>query len=152
MRRISPAGDGGSATVETALSCTVLVALLFGLIQICQGLYAYHFISEAARLGTRYAMVRGSSCTDFASNCPATAAEIQSYVKGLGYPGINSSDMIVNVTWPTTGSECTPSSSPCNNPGNQVKVQVQYAVTLLIPKASNVSLNMSSTSEMVISQ
>jgi Flp pilus assembly protein TadG len=144
--------ESGASTVETALACTILVTLVVGIVQISQGLYAYHYIAEAARMGTRYAIVRGSSCSGFGSACPAGATDIQNYVKGLGFPGINTSDMTVTATWPTTGSTCTPSSSPCNNPGNLVKVRVQYQLPLSIPYVTNVNLNMTSTSQMVISQ
>lgn len=152
MIRLRCNSESGASTVETVLACTILMTLVIGIAQIAQGLYAYHYIAEAARMGTRYAIVRGSSCSSFASACPAAASDVQSYVKGLDFPGISVSDMTVTATWPTTGSACTPSSSPCNNPGNLVKVRVQYQLPLSIPYVTNVNLNMNSTSQMVISQ
>lgn len=76
------------------------------------------------------------------------------YVQHLGYPGIDmsSSRLGVTATWPTTGAACTPIASPCNNPGNLVKVVVTYQYPLAIPFVPKANLNMSSTSEMVISQ
>lgn len=158
LRRVGE--DDGISAVETAISCTVLFAMLFGICQISLGLYAYHVTSEAAREATRYAIVRGStSCTNTPNltNCNATPANLQSYVQGLGYPGVKSSSLSVSTSWytaasttPTTWSAC--SSGTCNVPGNLVKVTVSYPMSLRIPFANSLSLNLSSTSQMVISQ
>ena len=145
-------GEEGSAVVETALSLSVLFCLVFGVMEMSLAFYSYNVISEAAREGTRYAVVRGSACSGFASACPATAANVQNYVRGLGFPGMVPAQTTVTTTWPDSGASCTPSSSPCNNPGNNVKVVVQYQIPLSIPFASTLHLNMSSTSEMVISE
>lgn len=144
--------EQGSSLVEMALSLVILLTVLFGLIEMCLALYTYHFISEAAREGTRYAIVRGSSC-QFPSACPAAATDIQNYVESLGFPGINPSAMTVTTTWSPypAGGTCTPSAS-CNNPGNSVQVQVQYKFPLSIPFIPARTLSMSSTSQMVISQ
>jgi Flp pilus assembly protein TadG len=149
-------GEEGASIAEFAVASTILLAIVFGIYEASSALYAYTYISDAAREATRYAIVRGSACTGFTecSGTPvgATSAQISSYVKGLGYPGINSSNLNVNSTWPTTGSACTPISSPCNNPGNLVKVVVAYQYPLSIPFVPLSTINMSSTSEMVISQ
>jgi hypothetical protein len=58
----------------------------------------------------------------------------------------------VTAVWPTTGAACTPSATPCNNPGNLVQVTVAYKFLLSIPAVKASTINMSSTSEMVISQ
>ena len=151
----SASNERGSSLVEFALSSIILLTLVFGVIAMCMALYTYHFISDAAREGTRYAMVRGSSCSTyghFASNCPVTTStQVQTYVRGLSFPGINSNNMTVATTWPTTGSACTPSTAPCNNPGNLVHVTVTYAFPLSIPFASAMTLTMTSSSQMVIS-
>jgi Flp pilus assembly protein TadG len=146
------AAEEGSTLVETPIVLTTFLGLFLGIVMICQALYAYDFTAEAARLGARYAIVRGSACTSFATACPASAADIQTYVRGLGFPGIVTSNINVTTTWPTTGSTCTPSSSPCNNPGNQVQVKVQYTDNLNIPFLRALNLTFSSTSKMVISQ
>ena len=145
--------EDGQSSVETALACTVLLMVVIGVMQTGLALYSYHFTAEAARLGTRYAMVRGSSCAGFTSACPAAAADVQNYIRGLGYVGVQSSNVTATTTWPTTGSSCSPSSSPCNNPGNLVKVVVQYKWTYGIPWVSKkIAWNVSSTSQMVIVQ
>ncbi len=144
--------EEGQSVVETALSSMVILTLFLGVMEVCMALYGYHFISEAAREGTRYAMVRGSSCSGSASACPAQASDVQTYVRGLDYPGISAANITVTTTWPTTGASCTPSSLPCNNPGNLVQVKVQYRFPLSIPFVPSSILTMASTSKMAISQ
>lgn len=151
--RFRTRGERGSAMVEMALSIVILLIMLFGIMEMSLVLYAYHYISEAAREGTRYAIVRGESCTGFASACPASSADIQSYVQNLAYPGINSQQMTVTTAWSAypAGGACVPSAN-CKNPGNQVQVTVNYQYPLAIPFLQATTINMSSTSQMVISQ
>jgi Flp pilus assembly protein TadG len=152
--------DEGSNVIEMMLSSTVLFAMIFGICQMSIALYIYHFTSDAARQGSRYAMVRGNtSCINTPSlkNCNATASQIQTWVRGLNYPGITSSKLTVTTTWcsassttPTTWSSCSGTTS--NAPGNVVKVYVSYPLAFQIPFSKNTSLTLSSTSQMVISQ
>lgn len=144
--------EEGAALVETAISLVLLLTFMFGILEVSLMLYTYHFVSEAAREGTRYALVRGYDCTGFPSACPAAPADIQTYVKGLSYPGIDPSKMTVTVSYAAypTGTNCSPSAL-CNNPGNTVKVQVSYAFPFSIPFVPANTVNMSSTSQMVIS-
>jgi Flp pilus assembly protein TadG len=146
--------EHGAGLVEMALSIAVLLSLVLGIMELSLALYSFHFISEAARDGARYAIVRGSSCPAILSGCPAAGAgvDVQTYLRNQGFPTINPGSMAVTTTWPTTGSSCTPSVSPCDNPGNLVKVVVVYQFPLSIPFVPTRTLNMSSTSEMVISQ
>lgn len=157
LRRIG-SREQGSAIVETAMSITILLTMLFGVMEGAFAVYSYHFISDAAREGTRYAMVRGSSagsaCTSYTSGaCMASKANIQSYVQNLGFPGINPSNMTVNVSWAgyPTGTTCTPSAA-CNNPGNQVAVTVIYSFPLNVPFIPPQTYSMSSTAAMIIAQ
>jgi Flp pilus assembly protein TadG len=145
----------GSSMVEFAVASVILFTLVFGVIAICLALYSYNVTSEAAREATRYAIVRGSACSPSTfSDCNVTSDQLQTYVRGLGFPGINpsSSTLTATATWPTTGATCSPSVTPCNNPGNLVKVTVQYTFPLVIPFVSSRTLTMSSTSAMYISQ
>ena len=147
--------ERGSAIVEMALSSMILLAMILGTIEMCLALYTYNFISEAAREGARYAMVRGSSCTVL-TDCGITSAQIQTYLQGLALGGSNASKyMTVTTTWlsasstlPTTWTSC--GTTQCNDPGNAVRVKVSYAFPLNIPFLPNSTLKMSSTSQMVI--
>lgn len=150
--------ETGSALIEAAVSVTVMLALLIGLFELGMACYEYHFISDAAREGARYAVVRGSaSCTSEAehlSDCKATATQIQDYVAGLEYVSLAASDVSVSwlqasATTPTTWSTC---ATVCNGPGNMVKVVVTHSFPLAVPFMPSKSLSLNSTSEMVISQ
>ena len=145
-------GEQGSTLVETALSIVVLLTFIFGVMEMGLALYTYHFIAEAAREGTRYAIVRGSTCSGFSSACPAATSDIQSYVKNLGFPGINPANMTVTPVWSpyTSGSTCP--SGFCNSPGNLITVTVQYNFPLSVPFVPVQTFAISSTSAMVISQ
>jgi Flp pilus assembly protein TadG len=145
--------DDGSTIIEMALSMVVLSMILFGLLRICAALYTYHFVSDAAREGTRYAIVHGSACVVSGVSCTVTAAQIQTYVKNLGFPGINPAAITVTTTYAAypAGTTCNPSAA-CNNPGNLATVKVQYVFPLSIPYVPTRTLTMSSTSAMVISQ
>lgn len=146
-------GECGQSIVETVLCMTILLTVLFGIIQAGLAVYSYHFIAESAREGTRYAIVRGLACTSFATACPASAAQIQSYVTGLGFPGINTSasTMTVTATCGPLGSLATCSSSN-DSPGNLVRVAITYKFPLAIPFATSSTITMTSASQMVISQ
>jgi Flp pilus assembly protein TadG len=144
--------EEGQSLVETAFSATAVLCLFFGIMEMSLALYTYHFLSEAARQATRYALVRGLACTSFAKACPAQASDIQNYVRGLDFPGIVPANVTVTTTWPTTGSACRPASLPCNNPGNLVRIKVQYKFPLSIPFVPPSTLTLSSTSQMTISQ
>lgn len=157
----SPLSEDGASVVEMALASVVVMGMLIGVIYMSLGLYTFHYISDAAREGSRYAMVRGSaSCTNTPglTNCNALNTQIQTYVQNLGYPGIDATNkMTVTTTWytasasqPTTWSLC--STGTCNAPGNIVKVQVTYAFPLSIPFHTGKTLNLTSTSQMVIAQ
>jgi Flp pilus assembly protein TadG len=145
----------GQATVEMALASMIMLSMFFGIIEMALALYTYDFISEAAREGARYAMVRGSSCTSL-TNCGVTPAQMQTYLQGLSLGGSASAQhMTVSTTWlsasttiPTTWTSC--GATECNAPGNAVRVQVNYAFPLTLPWLAKTTLNMSSTSQMVI--
>ena len=160
--RESALDEEGANLAEMAIASTVFLAILFGLIQACWALYAYNFVNNAARKASRYAMVRGSTysavpCTapGFAT-CTAQAGntgDIAQYVQSLAYPGIDTTQLTVTTTWPATvGLPCAPSTNPCNNPGNLVKVVVSYPYSFHIPFVPAASFSMSSTSQLVISQ
>ncbi len=158
LKHLRVRDDRGSSILETALSMVIFLTFVFGVIEVGFALYSYHFISEAAREGTSYAIVRGSSlgmnCTaPGPPTCVAQSSDIQAYVKNLGFPGINPGNMTVTPSWSAypAGGACTPSTA-CNNPGNLVKVTVQYNFPLTVPFVPAHTYSMSSTAAMVISQ
>lgn len=146
-------GDTGATIIEFAMASMLLFMLLFGIIQACLALYSYNYISDAARVATRYASVRGANCTGL-TNCGATGSQIQSFLRSIPYPGINSNNLTASATWlsvstttPTTWTAC---AGQCDAPGNAIEVQVTYSFPLNIPFWKNATISMSSTSQTVI--
>jgi len=132
----------GSGLVEYAIIFMIFITMLLAIADFSRALYAYHFVSSQAREAARYAIVRG--CTPAVpGNCPtpATATDIENFVKNVP-PGIDASRITVPpTTW-----------TPDHKPGSVVKVEVDYAFNFIFPFVSNATLNMKSTSQMVISQ
>jgi hypothetical protein len=118
--------------------------VIFGICNFGLALYTYDLVTSAAQIGGRYAIVHGSSCT--LSGCPASAAAIQTYVLSK-VSGVNKSQLTVTTTW-STASGCTDSNF--QGPQCIVNVKVQYPFQFFL--SFNRTLNMTSTSQMVISQ
>ena len=146
--------EQGSAMLEFALSAILLLTVIFGVMAISVALYSYNVVSEAAREGTRYAIVRGKKCNSFASACPAKVdgSDVQAYIRSLSFPGITPANLTAASVYSSVdGTACTPSAA-CNNPGNQVKVTVTYSFPLVIPFVPARTLSMTNSAQMVISQ
>jgi len=149
-------GERGVELVEAALSLLVFLVLVFGLVEFTRAVYAYDFVSGAARQATRWASVRGSNCSHTLSGCQATTTNVQTYVQGLAPGGINTSQITATTTWPQNPPNCP--ASPANAPLCDVKVKVSYNFSFVtlsnnIPFLSGLaSFTMSSTSDMIISQ
>ena len=134
-------GECGSSLVEYAIVFMVFMTMLLGIADFSRALYAYHFVSSAAREATRYAIVRG--CTPVVpTDCPtaATSGSIQTFVQNAPL-GIDGSKVTATTTW-----------TPDHKPGSVVMVQVSYPFHFVFPFVSTATLNMKSTSQMVISQ
>ena len=145
LNRRDLSSEQGISLLESALSMVLLVAMLFGTMLASMMLYTYHYLSYAARLGARYAMVRGAACdnTNGMPDCPnVTSTQVQTYVRGIHFAGINSSQVSVTATWPQGN----------NNPGSPVQVTTRYPFQLLVPFVRHGTVNMHSTSQVVISQ
>ena len=156
--------DHGASLVEMAISCSVLFSMMFGVVEMSMALYTYHFASDAAREASRWAMVRGVNCITNVSKayCSPTSsdsngadnADIQAYVKSLGYPF--ASNLTTSTTWlsgtPSAQTTCGTSPSGCNSAGNLVQVTIKYNFPIAIPFWSNTTIPISSRSSMVIAQ
>jgi Flp pilus assembly protein TadG len=133
-------GECGSGLVEYGIVFMLFMTMLLGIADFGRALYAYHFVSSQAREATRYAIVRG--CSTVSTNCPApaSAGDIQTFVKNVPL-GIDPNQVTVTSTW-----------TPDHKPGSTVKVEVDYTFNFLFPFVSSSAVNMKSTSQMVISQ
>jgi Flp pilus assembly protein TadG len=138
----------GSSMPETVIVMGALLAMICGIIDFGRAIYTYGFVAQLARQGARWAIVRGSQCT-LLTDCSATSSQVQAYVQSLAYGFITPSAIVASAIWPS----CPPGSS-LNAPGCTVLVTVNYPFKFVLPwtPTSLGTLNMTSTSEMVISQ
>ncbi|UWZ84707.1 pilus assembly protein [Occallatibacter riparius] len=146
-----------------AISFTFLSVLIFGVFEVCLAVYAYHFLGNAAHEGARYAIVRGStwtsSCSGYLSNkCTASTTDIKNYIVHRSYPGIllTTDNICVQYRGPVPGSATTScnaanSITGDNAKGDIVQITVNYPFTFNLPGFRK-SINMASTSQMVIAQ
>ena len=134
-------GQRASGLPEMAIAATALLALMFGIIDFGRAMYTYSFVAQLARTGARWAIVRGSGCTVL-DHCNATSANVQTYVQSLSEGMTNSSKISVTAIWP----------QDCNATGCTVLVAVTYPFAFLTGVLPGAAFNMSSSSQMVISQ
>jgi Flp pilus assembly protein TadG len=139
LRRL-PGDERGAELIEFALVSLLLFMLLFGITDFGRALYAETYVAYAARAGTRYAMVRGAACNSFATACPATSQDVQTYLRRVP-GGITPASVSVTTTW-----------LPDNRPGSRVNVRVSYAFRFIFPLLGATTHTMVSSSESVISQ
>jgi Flp pilus assembly protein TadG len=143
----------GSTLTEFALVLPLLFAMLFGIIDFGRALYAYHFVSDAAREATRWASVRGLRCNGLDS-CRAGSSDVSNYVVSIAPPGIDtsSSKLTVNANWVPPPNALNICIAEPKSPGCAVQVTVTYQFSFILPFLPSSTYPMSSTAEMVISQ
>ena len=163
-----PSRQRGASILEFAfVLILIMFPLMFGIIDFSRAMYAYHWVSYEAREASRWASVRGAGCTAPMTGCNADSAAVQAYVQSIVAAGMynvacngaTKGCVSVTTTWPGTGGDgtsCTNSgNSPANSPGCIVQVQVNYYFGFSLPFIGNLSgttMNLHSTSQMVISQ
>jgi Flp pilus assembly protein TadG len=159
-RQRSAHGESGSAILETALSMAVLLSVIFGIMEVCLAAYTNHFINEAAREATRYAIVRGNT---FTTDCTAptlatctaqggnNTGDIATYVQNLHFPSIDPNKMTVNSTWLHSDGTACGTGDSCKAVGNNVQVTITYNFPLAVPFVPVNTWTLTSTSQMVIS-
>jgi Flp pilus assembly protein TadG len=158
---LSRGSETGSVMVEFALTVILLFLMLFGIIDFSRALYTYHFVSNAARTATRWAMVNGADC-NLDSTCngtapmnsgPASTTDVQNYVKGLTPPGIDPNQITTTACGVVGGGTCAASPPSCtisNGAGCTVKVTVSYNFGFLVPLVYKNGITLHSTSQMII--
>lgn len=126
----------GSALLEFGIVIAIFFMFVFGVMDFGRALYTYHFVSNAACEATRYAMVRGASSIQ-----PVTSTDIENYVKSITPEGVDPNKLTVTTTW-----------SPDDSPGSTVRVQVSDNFSFMTPVLVKYKMNLSDSSQMVISQ
>jgi Flp pilus assembly protein TadG len=164
--------ERGSGLVEFAIVTWVVLFLSFAIIRGMLAMYAYHFTITAAQQGSRFAMVRGYTWSEYTAtncstsappnftmvyNCTASATDIQNYVQSLATMGINAGNITITTTsstvWPgeTVDNSTTGCTINANSEGCMVKVIVSYPFQFL-PNLGLTTMTMTATSEKVILQ
>jgi Flp pilus assembly protein TadG len=130
--------------VELALVATVFLMLIFGIMDFGRALYTYHAVANAAREGSRWAIVRGNTCP--IAGCPAHSADVQTYVRGRNGTLMDPTQLAVTATYGgNTGCAAGNEDRGC-----LVTVTVTYPFHFAeLPFAD---LTMTSTSKMYITQ
>lgn len=157
LHRVSIAArdQSGQTLIEFAITISVLLTAVFTLIELCLVFYTWSTISECAREGTRYAIVRGSTCvtagtSGAGASCTASASAINSYVSSLGYPNAGGGTMTVSTTYSSDGT--TFSTSGNNAPNNIVRVSITYPFPIRLPLVPKNALTLRAQSQMTILQ
>ena len=125
----------GSAMVEFALMAPVFLLLIFGIIEFSRVLLMYHHVGNAAREGSRYAIVHGS--TD--NTATADEDDVRNYVRSIS--PLDPNNVNVSAEWPDGNK----------NPKSHVLVTVTYNFQFTLPALFGSGIPLTSTSEMVIS-
>jgi Flp pilus assembly protein TadG len=150
LHKVRTGNRSGQALVEFALCAVALLAAIFGVVEFGRLIVVYATIANAAKVGSRYAMVSGS--VPGASVTNSAVSNIQSNVQSVvnsylsGAAGLN-----VNVTFPDLSCSGALPSSTCTgtSPGNHVQVTVSYPYNPII-SYFGMNFTLASTSEGVI--
>ncbi|HEX7069348.1 MAG TPA: TadE family protein [Rhodothermales bacterium] len=124
----------GQSLVEFALVLPVFLLLIFGIIDLGRGVYAYNTIQNAAREAVRVAIVD--------QNEDVILKEAQDHAVGLG---LTADDVTLSFLEPDT------LAAPCNTPiaiSCEVEILVDYRFTPATPIIGNLigSIDMSAAS------
>jgi Flp pilus assembly protein TadG len=151
----------GASMVEFAIAASALLLIMFGILEFGRVMYTYHTVSNAARIGSRWAMVRGAnSCSGPIDHCNASSSDIQNYVLSVvpmvdasstTVANCSSAGLCVTATWSTSTDPSTDcSSTGTNDIGHLVCVTVAYPFNFAIPFVSTTPLTLTSTSKMIV--
>ena len=135
----------GQALVEFAFVAPIFFLLLFAIIDFGRYVYYVQILNNAAREGTRYAVVHGSRSftpTGPGQDDPTIAAIVRNYA--IGVIG-NSATLGVHSYWGTN-----PMTSPSNARGEKVRVTVAYDFHSLIPIVPIPAITINGESTLVI--
>jgi len=120
--------DGGQALVEFSLMLPIILMVILGLFDVARAVWQENTLAYAAREGTRYAIVHGSTSDDPSSS--TNTADIAAAVRAaaIGVPNVT-----VTVSYPDTLG-----TLPCNERGCRVSVD---ATAPFVPLPSQYLLN-----------
>lgn len=140
----SPRNQRGATQIEMVLCTFLLVMLLLGIVDFSRMMIVFTAISNAARAGTRYAIVHGrdrstGTGVDGPSG-PTSYSQVTTVVQNFAGTGLlDTSKLTIAVNYPDSS----------NAAGSRVSVSVTYPFTPLISYFP-LTANLSNTSEGVI--
>ncbi len=120
-KRATREPEMGQTAVEFALTVPVIILVIFGIFDFGRAVWYYNTLSEAAREGTRYAMVHGATSSSpvgpgaSSYTAPNRDTIVEGVVERYAF-GMDVSQVTVLSTWPDGG----------NKSGQRVNVEVQY--------------------------
>lgn len=144
----------GASMVEFSIIAGALMLIMFGIMEFGRMLYVYHTVSNAARIGARWAMVRGSASCAYPvgqalASCPASQTEIESYVQSQ-VPLLDSGTISVTTSWPGGTDGCLAADTKAA--GCPVLVTAAHTFNFAIPYVDSAQIPITSSSQMIIAQ
>ncbi|HKV55565.1 MAG TPA: TadE/TadG family type IV pilus assembly protein [Candidatus Binataceae bacterium] len=127
----------GQALLEFAGIVTTFLLVIFTIIEMGLALYSYNTICEASREAARYAAIHSPTSAN-----PAANATIQQVAINAA-SGVTLASSNVTVSWP---------HDPNMPAYNDAQIQITYNYSLSIPFIAPVTLPLTSTSRMLVSQ
>jgi Flp pilus assembly protein TadG len=149
----------GTVLVEFTIASIAFLTLTLGVVDFGRALYMYHLVSEVSREGARHAIVNGvASCAGGSPDPLQSYVSSQAPIAGSGSLTVTTtcSNSTVCATASSTNcsnaSGCTATAAPYDTAGCIASVKVDYSFHFMVPLVSTLTLPMTSTSTMVISQ
>lgn len=147
--RQSLSRERGATLVEVPFAFLWVFLVIFGLVESGRLMLAYTTLAQAARAGTRYAIVHGSYRTGSGMDGPSgpgNTANVEAVVKNVTTPaGLPAT----KVTVYDSGTEpMYPDGT--NDVGARVRVKVSYSFTSLVPLVAPFNVTIGGASAGVI--
>jgi Flp pilus assembly protein TadG len=133
--------DTGDTLVEFALISFMFIMVLAGVVELGRMVLVYNTIANAAREGTRYAIVHGADQTVSPSG-PGNVTAVQTVVKNFASAGlVDTTALTITVSYPNGN----------NTAGSPVAVKVLYTYDPFVGYFSSIlNTTLGSTSEGII--
>jgi Flp pilus assembly protein TadG len=112
--------EQGSVLIETALMLTIILLLMFGVVDMGRALYTANNLVSAAREGARFAATDNSCATIVAD----TKATVRARFSPFGGAALTDAQITVTVVNPSTPGFCTNGS---------IRVAIAYPFTWITP-------------------
>jgi Flp pilus assembly protein TadG len=110
----------GNVLLETALMLTIILILLFGIVDMGRALYTANNLVSAAREGARFAATDNSCATIDAD----TKARVMARFSPFGGTGLLATQITVSIVNPSNPGVCTDGS---------IRVRIDYPFTWITP-------------------